>query len=144
MDNNSMFEKDPFFFYVEKSNFNIRDFVLFFWRLKYWIVASVAVALVIAYFIGKIATPVYTRSTSAILVNENEGSGELALLGDLTGKSVSKKIDNEIFILSSPSLMNKVVEELGLNTRYFQYRIPIFHSSIHLFRNLLNVKVYEF
>ena len=145
MDNQTILEKDPFFFEEEqKSNFSIRDFVLFFWRLKYWIIASVAVALLVAYFYGKITTPIYTRSTSAILINENEGSGELALLSDLTGNRVSKKIDNEVFILSSPSLMKKVVEELDLNTRYYQYRIPIFHSSIRFFRTLLNVKEYEF
>ena len=59
------------------------------------------------------------------MLNRDDGStGEFSIMAQMTGNRIRKKIDNEMYILKSPSLMRKVVDELGLNTRYYRYTLP--------------------
>lgn len=128
----------------EEQEINISDIISFFWRLKWWIVAFAFVALCVAYFTVKMMTPIYTRSSQVMLVDESSGANsELTLLADITGKSQSSKIDNEIFILKSPSMMTKVVKDNNLNYRYFQYKLPLFHTEKNLLKSILNIKKVE-
>lgn len=129
----------------EESGFNLRELLHFFWTLKYWIAASVVVSVSIVFLFIKISNPSYEKSAIVMMVNdEGNSSNELALLYDLTGKTQTSKIDNEIFILRSSSLMEDVVRELGLNTRYFEFKVPIFNSQFTMLRPFLNIKKVEF
>ena len=105
---------------------NIRKVVEFVFRLKWWIAFSVAVTMSLACFYIRIQTPVYER-TSWILLNNSDvnGNAELALLTELSGRSATKKIDNEIFILKSPTIMSRVVSELGIDKRYYRCKWPM-------------------
>lgn len=133
------------FTWEEESNFSFREIILFLWNLKYWIAASIFFSLVVVFFYVKIATPSFVKSTIVMIVNdEGSGSNELALLYDLTGKNQTSKIDNEVFILRAPTLMKEVVNELRLNTRYFEYKLPIFHSTIEMPKSFLNIKKVEY
>ena len=108
-----------------QEEISAKDVVDFFWRLRYWIAASVVVAGLLGFFYVKMQPKVYERQ-SWIMLNKNDGSNaDLALLADMTGRTVQKKIDNEVFILRSPSIMQKVVEEYGMNRRYWQWVSPI-------------------
>ena len=124
---------------------NIQELVSLVWRLKWWIIASALIALILGFFYVRMQTPVYER-TSWIMLNKNDGSNsELSLLADISGlKGSGKKIENELFILKSPSMMQKVVEELDLNTRYYHYRLPIGDSYLKYNRQLFNLKHDEF
>ena len=107
------------------GNVLIREFLDYVWRLRVWIIIAVAASLFAAFCYLQTRTPVYERTTW-IKLNGNENSihAELALPGvpEATG---SKRMDNEVFILRSPSLMRQVVERLHLNTRYYQYKVPV-------------------
>ena len=112
-----------------KGDFDIKDLISFVWRLRWWIVGSVFVAFVVAFLYLRMTSPVYSRNASVILNNDKNSAGsELSILSDLTGMSTQSNAENEMFIMKSPSLMSKVVEDLGLNYRYYQYRLPIFHQ----------------
>ncbi len=106
----------------QAANFQWSDLWDLICRLKWWILGCVATALLIAFAYLQTQTPIYSRS-SWIMLNKNDANNpELDLISEFTTRKGSKKIDNELFILESPSLMAKVVEELGLNTRYYGKR----------------------
>ena len=121
-----------------------REFFEFIWRLRYWMLASVAVAVLLGVLFLRAQTPVYERS-AWIMLNSNDGSNtEQALLSELTGlSSGTRKIDNEVFILKSPSLITRVVNKLGINKRYFEYCLP-FGEHVSAKHSILTFKQYEF
>ena len=122
----------------------IRELLDYVWRLRVWILAALAVSLTVAFFYLRFATPVYERTTWMKLNgNENSINAELALPGVSEG-SGNKRMDNEVFILRSPSLMRQVVEQLNLNTRYYQYKVPVGKGKSAFLRKLLAFKKSEF
>ena len=130
----------------ESQGISLREIFDFVWRLRWWIVGCAFVALVAAVFFVRMQTPVYER-TSWIMLNRDDGSqaaGEMSVLAEMTGTRVRKKIENELFILTSPTLMSKVVEQLGLNNRYYAYRMPIGDGRAKAFRWMSPKKKVEF
>jgi tyrosine-protein kinase Etk/Wzc len=130
----------------ETQNISIRDIIDFVWHLRWWIVGCGLLALFLGFFYVRMQTPVFSR-TSWIMLNRDDGStgsGELTMLSQLTGTRVRKKIDNEIFILRSPTLMSKVVEELNLNSRYYSYNLPAGDQKLRIFRWIFPKKLVEF
>ena len=104
----------------EDGSLVIRELLAYFWRLRGWIAAAVIVSLTLAFFYLRTQTPAYERTTWIKLNgNEHNLSSELSLLPGMSDISGNKRLDNEVFILKSPSLMRQVVERLGLNTRYY-------------------------
>ena len=129
----------------ENQEFNIRELLEFIWRIRWWMVASAFVMLILGFVYTRMQTPIYQRQ-AWIMLNNNDGTNaEMALFAEMmgAGNARGRKIDNEIFILKSPSLMAKVVDELDLNTRYFQYRLPVLDRSAYG-RGFLAWKLYEF
>lgn len=126
------------------SSMSLREIFEFLWRLRYWIIASAIAALAIAFFYVRMQSPVYQRS-SWIRLNRNDGSGaEMELLSEFSGKSLTKpNVENEIFIIKSPTMMSKVVDELGLNYRYYHYAMPV-ADRLKVGRSLLGRKLVEY
>ena len=109
----------------EEQSINIRELLEFVWRLRWWVAASAFVMVCLAFLYVRMQTPIYER-TSWIMMNKNDGNNaELNLLSEFTGRTTAKKIDNELFIIKSPTMMSNVVKELGLNTSYYQYQMPV-------------------
>ena len=109
----------------QQDGLQLRDILDLIWRLRYWIILSAIVAVVIGFWYARMQNPVYQRSTTIMLNNESSSGGELSAIADLMGGGSKKRIDNELFILKSSSMMQKVVEELDLNTRYYHYTMPV-------------------
>lgn len=109
----------------QQDELDIKELLNCCWRLKWWMAAAAFAAVIIAFFYVRTQTPQYQR-TSWIMLNKADGSNaDLSLLAEFTGKTVTKKIDNEIFILKSPTLLSKVVDDLELNSRTFHFAMPI-------------------
>lgn len=143
MDNQNYVNLNPNTASQNQQSVSYRDIVDFVWRLRWWIVGAVALCLVLAFFWVRMQTPQYRQATW-IMLNHPEGtSNEMDMLAELSGQNVTKKIDNEAFILKSPSMMTKVVDELGLNTRYFHYTMPV-ADRLNIGRRLFNVKTVEY
>ncbi len=116
---------------MAQENFKINTITLaqlftLCWNLRWWIIAATLVSLLTGFLLVKYS-PYQYRQESWILLNHNEETvSELNVLSELIGTTQTKSIENEVFILKSPSMMRKVVEELGIDTRYFYYKSPIF------------------
>ena len=126
-----------------QEDFNIKDLIECCWRLKWWMAGAAILAVILAFCYVRTQIPTYERSTW-IMLNKPDGSNtDLSILADLTGKTVTKKVDNEIFILKSPTLLSKVVEDLDLNTRYYHYTMPI-GDRVRVARGLFTHKRLEY
>jgi len=128
----------------EESSFDIRNVINFIWRLKWVIMACVLLALSIGYLYYKSQIPIYSSTSKVMFIDYRTTATNTSIVEDITGIKHGGKKDDEVIVMKSPSLMTKVVDHLGLNTTYYQYRLPLFHSSFPVFRSLLNIKKYEF
>lgn len=126
------------------SSMSLREIFEFLWRLRYWIIASAVLALVAAFIFLRMQNPVYQRS-AWIRLNRNDGTGaEMELLSEFSGKAMTKpNVENEIFIIKSPTMMSKVVDELGLNYRYYHYAMPV-ADRLKIGRSIFGRKLVEY
>ena len=130
---------------------NIRDIFILIWNLKYWIIISIVAVLCASYLYLKTVTPIYNRTISVMLVRESQGSSskQLSFMFDLTGEHQGMNIDDEIYIMKSPSLMSKVVTDLNLNNQYAKEGNFIFDADTYYYKNnpfsgkVLNNQVYS-
>lgn len=84
------------------------------------------VAAAIIYLL--MAVPQYERSAS-LLIKDESGTGgilssmsaNMGMLAGLAGLNIASNVNNEMAILSSPALMQEVVNRLELDTRYEVY-----------------------
>ncbi len=114
----------------ETSGFDYKTFLvklLMYWP---WIVGSVAIFLIGAFFYLKTLTPLYTVSSSILIKNESKGGGtDLADLGFVS--SSTQNFDNELEILRSRTLIKKVVTALDL---YVDYSVPARFRDTELYK----------
>lgn len=101
------------------SDANISEIIKPYIRKWWWFAISVLLFLVGAYFYIKIATPIYSiKSTALIKDTKKTPSSDMGALSQLGGFGTigTNSIDNEIQVLKSKKLMHDVVVELGLQT----------------------------
>jgi len=96
----------------------IIDKYLYHWK---WILLGIILSLGIAFWYLRYTSNEYQASTSIIIDNqENGGASELAAFQDLGAFGGSQNpLENEIGILKSLTLMEKVVKNLQLNVTYY-------------------------
>lgn len=91
--------------------------------LHYWylFVLGAGLALVGALLYLRYTTPLYSISASVLIKDKRDQSGmPRAERFDYTNdENVAKNLDNEIILLKSVSLMQRVLTELSLNTTYY-------------------------
>ncbi|GAA4457277.1 polysaccharide biosynthesis tyrosine autokinase [Nibrella saemangeumensis] len=97
------------------------------WR---WFVFSLVVALIAGYVYLLYATPLYKIQSSLLVKDENKGISEENVLKELDFFTPKRVIENEVEILRSYTLMEKVAEQLGLDVRYYQ-KTPFGNREIY-------------
>ncbi|MDR2475597.1 MAG: hypothetical protein LBD45_07035, partial [Bacteroidales bacterium] len=109
----------------EKKNTEIVDIEEIAAYLKYWkwFVASVFVALTMAFLYLKTTPPTYEIFSNILITSDENNSGSqvsssLMKSFGFGGLSSSSNIDDEVGILSSHTLVKETVKELGLYTSY--------------------------
>ena len=111
---------------TSKANYNsIRRLVELVKVSWPWILVCTVLALIVASVIVKVKKPVYQQELWLMLNDASSRSPEADLFG--TGGFGNRKLenfDNEIILFTSPTMMRKVVDEIGLNTRYFSTGAP--------------------
>ena len=120
MENNS---KVPVSVEKKEDSIDLRYVVDVLWSLKYWIIASVFVLVLAGNVYIRMTTPEYTRTATVLIANDRMTGGmgaDLQILSDITGMRANGIVQNEIYILKSRPLMQEVVEDLSLNTRYYR------------------------
>ncbi len=101
--------------------FNLRDQIVKYLKKWYWFALSAIVFLSLAYVKIRYTLPQYSiSSTIAISQEENISESELSAFKDLgLLDDTQNKIENEIQIIRSRTLITNVVNNLKLNVRYF-------------------------
>lgn len=96
-------------------------------RWRWFAYTTTAFLLAIIFFLFTTA-PQYERSATVLVKDENGGSGLLSsmsagmgMLAGMAGINISSNVDNEMAIMSAPSMMMEVVNRLRLDTRYEVY-----------------------
>lgn len=128
----------------DNSSINIVEIFRVIWSLKFWILLLIVIFLGISVLIIKSSPHIYSRSTKILLNNEESGLmnlDDVAAFTDLSGFK-NNKIENELLVLNSRSLMCKVVDNLSLNVRYF-VEGNIFVKNIELYKNSPIKLVYQ-
>ena len=136
--------QEKFYNEFENQEEEAIDFMgIFLKYLSYWpwFVASVFICLLTAFVYLRFQTPVYQISSSVLIKEQdskNRGAmgqnGALAALQDMGGFSMSNNFDNEVEILKSRTIVQKVVNDLGLyistaKERTFGYATPLYNAS---------------
>lgn len=103
----------------EEGSLNLWDLVSLFIKYWKWIVAGLAVAVVVAFIYLRYTTPVYNVTASIVLKESAKGRpAQIGTLEELTMMGTVTNVDNEIFILQSRSLIRSVINRLNLHTSY--------------------------
>ena len=71
--------------------------------------------------------PKYERTASILIKDENSGgmlssmAANMGMLAGISGLNIASNVDNEMEIIGSPAMMDKVIDRLDLGTRYQAY-----------------------
>ena len=102
---------------AEEREFDLKRFL--FKYLRYWWLFALcfAISMGAAYFLYWYATPVYEISAKVLIKDENYGTRDL--LRELDLETSNKNIENEIQILRSHSIFERVFNELDFGVSYY-------------------------
>ncbi|PKV75518.1 GumC family protein [Pontibacter ramchanderi] len=98
---------------------DIREVVSKYLQYWYLFIIGGALSLAAAHFYCSYYTVPHYSISSTILLKGGENDADAGGLGEIGMIKSSKNINNEIEVLSSISLMQRVVSELGLSTSFF-------------------------
>ncbi|AUD02596.1 GumC family protein [Spirosoma pollinicola] len=90
--------------------------------LRYWplFILSVGLSLAGAYVYLLYKQPIYKVQASLLLQDEKRGNGQNNPLKELDAYSPKKVVENELEVLHSSTLMDRVVTGLHLDSQYFR------------------------
>ena len=109
---------------VDSKTPTLRSYLSPYLRQWPWFVLSLALALSGAYLYMLYKQPLYRIEASLLLQDEKKGNQQANPLKELDGYSPKKVVENELEVLTSSTLMGRVVDKLNLSTRYFR-RTPL-------------------
>lgn len=93
------------------------------WALRYWIILSIFICLCCASVYLYIKPKTY-HSAALVMVTTDKNAGmgssaQMSFIADMTGMQSYNSLSNEKIIIKSTPVVQAVVEELGLNVRYY-------------------------
>lgn len=107
----------------EKDNISLKSFIQQVKIHWLWYLISVVVCCGLAFVYLKTTNPVYERTTQ-LLIKEDDAPAALGgALGGFSGFEMfnqSSNLYNELNVIKSPDLMEKVVKEMDLNNTYIR------------------------
>src|ERR1700712_5930416 len=96
-----------------------RDFVLKNLKFIPWILICAAIALLLAWLKIRYSTPTYVVQSSMLIRNKASNSGKGDRFDALMMSPGSENLNNEIRILTSRPVLQRVVRNIKLLTRYY-------------------------
>jgi tyrosine-protein kinase Etk/Wzc len=104
----------------KEDNFDLRLFFLKYLRYWYWFILTLMLAIGGAYLYLQYAVPIYKVSATLLIKDEKKGSSSSNdILKELDMFSGSKIVENEIEVLKSKVLAEKVIDDLNLTVSYY-------------------------
>lgn len=124
------------------NSINIKELAYIFWGRWYWFAISIVIALSIAAFYIVRTPPVYTRSASLLIKEENKGqtmsSDVTSMFADMGFAASNTNVNNELLAIQAPAIIYEVVNRLNLDV---DYKVKgTFHSKT-LYGSSLPIKV---
>ena len=114
------------FLQEDESSIQLIDLWHMVWDHKWWYVASVFVCLLFAGFYLYRTPATYTRSAK-VIIDESDQDATMRNLGVASANMMRLRsfnsVENEMVALSSPDLMQVVVERLNLQTKYVEKQL---------------------
>ena len=107
----------------EESNIDIKKILNVVWGMRWYIVLSVFLCLLLAYAYNRVTRTRYTASSKIMLVTKGSNNADMIAVTDMITGGSNSKVANEVEILRSRTMMQKVVEELGLNYVFTKDRV---------------------
>ncbi|AYQ31751.1 polysaccharide biosynthesis tyrosine autokinase [Runella sp. SP2] len=108
------------FWQEKEEDFNLKLFLLKYLRYWYWFVLALVVALGGAFFYLQFTVPIYKVSATILIKDEKKGmGGGNEMLKELDLFNGNKIVENEMEVLKSRTLMEKVIDGLNLTVSYF-------------------------
>lgn len=109
----------PFFKPKKKETFNLKQELFRYTKNWKWFLFSVIILLIIAFFIVRQSPIIYETSARIKVINQKKNDIELP--GNLNSIFEDSKLnlENEIEIIKSYRILEKVSENLDLNVRYY-------------------------
>ena len=112
-------DKNSFTPDAEEAGINIRQVIERYLRFWPWLVLSSAAGLFIAFLVLRYTTPIFESKATILFHRSEEKALEgLSALSQLGLAEPNKKLGNEIMLMKTPSVLNRVVRELQLNISY--------------------------
>ncbi|MCM1483862.1 MAG: polysaccharide biosynthesis tyrosine autokinase [Muribaculaceae bacterium] len=104
-----------------KSSFDFKNLLSLSVARWWWYVISLVVMLGLAAFYLVRTAPVYTRTTTILIKDDEETSNPLkkAMSSGFNVFKTNNMIQNEMLAMKSVSLMESVVKQLGINSGYY-------------------------
>ena len=105
------------------SGLSLRAILELTWALRYWIILSIFVCLCCATVYLYVKPKTY-HSSALVMVTTDKNAGmsssaQMSFIADMTGMQSYNSLTNEKIIIKSTPVLQAVVDELGLNVRYF-------------------------
>ncbi|WP_266363242.1 GumC family protein [Tellurirhabdus rosea] len=98
---------------------DLQSFVMRYLRNWKWFVLSLFVFAGLGFLYLKSVEPLYRITASLLVKDQQKGISETNALKEMDLFKPSRVVENEIEILKSHTLMQKAVESLGLQVRYY-------------------------
>ncbi len=118
---------------IQEDTIDIKELILNYTKYWYYFVLSILFCLFIAFLNNRYTVPEYSVSTTLLIRDDNNTQlGAENLLEGLELFSGKKNLKNEIVILNSYSITEKIIRELGLGLSYFQHG---FFQTNEMFEN---------
>lgn len=129
------------------SSVDFRKICNILWFLKYWLLFSIIVCISVAYIYISRTTPIYKKSITILFNNQQDQySNNSKLISNALGIKTNTLVDDQVFILSSEKLMERVVERGFFNVRYFsisRFKEEELYTSSPLIFSFIPEKKYE-
>lgn len=105
------------------NGLSLRALLELTWALRYWLLLSVVVCLCCAAVYLYVKPKTYSSSALVMVTTDkNAGMGssaQMSFIADMTGMQKYNSLSNEKVIIKSTPVLQSVVEDLGLNVRYY-------------------------
>ena len=104
---------------INKSTFTLQDFIQLILGNWYWFIISLGICGMVAMLYLCYTPPTYLRTATVLVKDSRKGSSsEVTAFNDIIGGMGRRSVDNEIHIFKSRHLMEEVVTQYDLATRY--------------------------
>ncbi len=104
----------------EEQSVDIKQVIFIFLNHWYLFLIFAVVALAVGFIVNRYSTRVYQTSGTVLIKDGKNEYDPTAIMTSMSYGSMNTSIDNEIAILTSYSLSDRVVKKMGIEVTYFE------------------------